>query len=112
MARSTNALDGLRRRFGENLIHLRNRGNLSQEQTAVRAGLHKTELSLLERGLRLPRLDTIVKLAGAIEAEPCDLLTGMVWRAGHVRRGGYTQRGGWVQQDASTPKGVQPSESR
>jgi len=25
-------------------------------------------------------LDTIVKLGGAVEAEPCELLTGMAWR--------------------------------
>lgn len=70
----------LNRRFGENLIVLRSRVGLSQEGTAVRAGLHKTQLSLLERGLRSPRLDTIVKLGGAVEAEPCELLAGMTWR--------------------------------
>jgi len=95
MARRTHALDGLRRRFGENLVLLRNRVDLSQEQTAKRAGLHVTEVSLLERGLRLPRLDTVVKLAGAIEAEPCELLTGMVYRAGRA------QRGEWVRESAS-----------
>ncbi len=103
MGRSTRTLDGLRRRFGENLLRLRNRVDLSQVETAKRSGLHLTEVSLLERGLRLPRLDTIVKLAGAIEAEPCELLTGMVWHAGRVRRGE------WVRQDASDSK---PSRSR
>jgi transcriptional regulator with XRE-family HTH domain len=106
MGHSTAALDGLRRRFGENLLRLRNRVDLSQVETAKRSGLHLTEVSLLERGLRLPRLDTIVKLAGAIEAEPCELLTGMVWRAGRV------QRGEWVRQAESAPKNAQPSEFR
>jgi transcriptional regulator with XRE-family HTH domain len=72
----------LKRRFAENLIVLRGRVDLSQEQTAERACLHRTQISLLERGLRLPRLDTIVKLGGAIEAEPCELLAGMAWRLG------------------------------
>lgn len=71
---------GLNRRFGENLIVLRSRVGLSQEGTAQRAGLHKTQLSLLERGLRSPRLDTIVKLGGAVEVAPCELLAGMAWR--------------------------------
>lgn len=106
MGRSTQALNGLRKRFGENLIRLRNRVDLSQVETAKRSGLHLTEVSLLERGLRLPRLDTIVKLAGAIEAEPCELLTGMVWRTGRV------QRGEWVRQAWSAPKNAQPSRSR
>jgi transcriptional regulator with XRE-family HTH domain len=106
MGRSTQALNGLRRRFGDNLIRLRNRVDLSQVEIAKRSGLHLTEVSLLKRGLRLPRLDTIVKLAGAIEAEPCELLAGMIWRAGHV------QRGEWVSQGASAPKDPQPSGSR
>jgi transcriptional regulator with XRE-family HTH domain len=104
MARKTQALSGLKQRFGENLILLRDRVDLSQEQTAERAGLHKTEISLLERGLRLPRLDTIVRLAGAIEVEPCELLTGMNWRlAGNIRRGGY------MRQDAPESPGLEPS---
>lgn len=104
MARKTEALGGLKQRFGENLILLRGRVDLSQEQTAERAGLHKTEISLLERGLRLPRLDTIVRLAGAIEVEPCELLTGMNWRlAGSIQRGGY------MRQDAPESSSVEPS---
>lgn len=106
MARKTQALDGLRQRFGENLILLRSRVDLSQEEAAERAGLHKTELSLLERGLRLPRLDTIVRLGGAIEAEPCELLAGMGWRAG-----ARIQRGGYARQDAAETPGVEPSRS-
>ncbi len=79
-AQNDNPRADLNRRFGENLIVLRSRVGLSQEGTAQRAGLHKTQLSLLERGLRSPRLDTIVKLGGAVEAEPCALLAGMSWR--------------------------------
>jgi transcriptional regulator with XRE-family HTH domain len=106
MARSTQALNGLRRRFGENLIRLRSRGDFSQEEVGKRAGLHRTEISLLERGLRLPRLDTIVRLAGAVEAEPCELLTGMAYRARQV------QRGEWVQQGTTAPNDTQESGSR
>lgn len=68
------------RRFGENLILARGGLDLGQEETAQRAGMHRSEISLLERGLRLPRLDTITKLAGAVEVKPCELLTGMAWR--------------------------------
>lgn len=44
-----------------------------------RAGLNRTEINLLEYGRRVPRLDTIVKLAGAVEVQPCALLTGLAW---------------------------------
>jgi transcriptional regulator with XRE-family HTH domain len=91
-------------RFGDNLLVLRNRVDLSQEQTAVRAGLHLTEIGLLERGQRLPRLDTVVKLAGAVEAEPCELLAGMSWRAGQLHRGS------WVRQNGAAPEGAQAGE--
>jgi transcriptional regulator with XRE-family HTH domain len=68
------------RRFAKNLVSLRRRSDLSQIATAERAGLHRTEISLLERGLRVPRLDTIIQVAAGIEVEPCDLLAGMAWR--------------------------------
>lgn len=102
------AVPGLNRRFSENLISLRGRAGLSQERTAERAGLHQTELSLLERGLRLPRLDTIVKLAGAIEVEPCELLAGMAWRLGSSRHrsGAYVSQGGY---ETAVPDGVESS---
>jgi len=67
----------IRRLFGENLSVLRRGVGLSQEGTAERAGLHRTEIALIEGRKRLPRLDTIVKLAGALELEPCELLVGM-----------------------------------
>jgi len=87
----------LNRRFAENLLLLRRRSDLSQQRTAERSGLHLGEISLLERGLRLPQLDTIVKLAGGIEVEPCELLAGMSWRlASNVRRAGtYVPKGGF-----------------
>jgi transcriptional regulator with XRE-family HTH domain len=91
----TQAVSRVKGRFAENLILLRSRVGLSQGKTALRAGLHLTEISLLERGLRLPRLDTIVKLAGAVEVEPCELLARMAWRpeSDIGRAGAYVQDG-------------------
>ncbi len=68
-------------RFGANLVRERKRSGLSQEEISKRAGLHRTEIGYLERGIRLPRLDTILKLAGGLEIQPCDLLDGMVWKS-------------------------------
>jgi transcriptional regulator with XRE-family HTH domain len=69
------ALDG----FAANLLAFRRIARLSQEEAAVRAGLHRTEISLLERGGRMPRLDTVVRVAAGVEAEPADLLEGLAW---------------------------------
>ena len=66
--------------LGENLVASRHRAGLSQEGVTDRAGLHRTHVTYVELGTRLPRLDTIVKLAGAVEVQPCSLLEGMVWK--------------------------------
>lgn len=68
------------RRFAKNLVSRRRQTGLSQVETAERSGLHRTQISLLERGLRVPQLDTIVQVAAGVEAEPCDLLVGMAWK--------------------------------
>lgn len=70
----------LTQRFADNLIVLRDRADQSQETISLRSGLHRTQISLLERGLRTPRLDTILKVAGAVEVEPYELLAGMEWQ--------------------------------
>jgi transcriptional regulator with XRE-family HTH domain len=80
----------LQRRFAENAILLRDRAGLSQAMTAERASLHITEISLIERALRMPRLDTIVKLSGALEIDACELLVGMGWQPPKdIGRSGY-----------------------
>jgi len=78
--------------FGENLAHVRKRAALSQEQLSVRASLHRTEISQLERGLRIARIDTLVKLAGSLEVPPADLLVGLTWSPGDVRLGSFVER--------------------
>jgi transcriptional regulator with XRE-family HTH domain len=68
------------RQFGRSVAGRRRRLGMTQVGTADRAGLHRSEIALIERGERLPRLDTIVKLGGALRVEPCELLVGMTWR--------------------------------
>jgi transcriptional regulator with XRE-family HTH domain len=55
-------VEALRTQFGNNLKAQRQRAGLSQERLAELADLDRTEISLLERGQRMPRLDTIVSL--------------------------------------------------
>jgi transcriptional regulator with XRE-family HTH domain len=79
------------RQFGANLLRARKRAGLSQEETAVRASLHRTEIGLLERGERTARIDTLVKLAGGLDISPCDLLDGMVWTPGSTTEGRFIE---------------------
>jgi transcriptional regulator with XRE-family HTH domain len=65
------------------------RADLSQEELGFLSGMHKTAVTNLERGESLPRLDTIVRLAGGLEIEPADLLEGMRYRPGGLKPGRY-----------------------
>lgn len=69
-------------RFGENLARVRKRAAMSQEELSVRASLHRTEISQLERGLRVARVDTLVKLIGSLEVTADELLAGLDWSPG------------------------------
>lgn len=57
-------------KFGRNLFIARRRAGLSQEQLAIRAEVHRTEIGLLENGRRVARVSTFVRIAGALEIEP------------------------------------------
>jgi transcriptional regulator with XRE-family HTH domain len=64
---------------------------MSQDETAMRAGVHRTEVSQLERGLRLARTDTIAKLAAALEVDPGEFFEGIDWQPGDIRRGRFKE---------------------
>jgi transcriptional regulator with XRE-family HTH domain len=66
-----------RERFAANLRAQRERRGLSQEALGHASGLHRTEISLLERAGREPRLSTIVKVARALRVPPATLLDGI-----------------------------------
>jgi len=78
-------------RFGDNLARCRKRADLSQDELSVRASLHRTEISQLERGLRLARVDTLIKLVGSLEISADELLAGMGWDPGGTRIGKFTE---------------------
>lgn len=77
-------------RFGENLIRCRKRADMSQEELAIRASLHRTEIGMLERGIRVARIDTLVKLAGALSIPASELIDGIDWAPGGTRTGQFT----------------------
>jgi transcriptional regulator with XRE-family HTH domain len=79
----------MKEHIGKNLRKHRRRAGLSQEEVGIRASLHRTEVGLLERGERLPRVDTLVKLAGALEVSPGELLAGIAWNPGYAQRGAF-----------------------
>ncbi|HEY9867115.1 MAG TPA: helix-turn-helix transcriptional regulator [Candidatus Obscuribacterales bacterium] len=53
--------------FGKVLKQRREALNLSQEELAFEAGLHRTYISLLERGVKSPTLNVLFRLANALD---------------------------------------------
>lgn len=60
--------------FGKILKILREERNLSQEQLANKSTLDRTYISLLERGLRQPTLNTVFLLSNALNIKPTCLV--------------------------------------
>lgn len=66
--------DYIQTSFGLVLRKVRLEAGLSQEALAGFAGLDRTYISLLERGLRQPTLSTLIHLASAIGVTPHSLV--------------------------------------
>ena len=56
--------------FGEALRRARKRANISQEKLALDAGLDRTFISGLERGVRQPTLSTLFALSRSLNVAP------------------------------------------
>jgi len=76
-------------RFGSNVHKARKRLGISQEELAVGASLHRTEIGLVERGERGVRLETAIKLAGALGVSLSELIDGIAWAPGYSERGHF-----------------------
>lgn len=61
--------------FGEVLRECRAKAGCSQEALALKAELDRTYISLLERGLRQPTLETLFKLADVLEIAPATMVS-------------------------------------
>ena len=83
----------LAERFGRSLWRCRRQSGMSQAELACLIDLHPVEISLLERGRRVPRLDTILKVAAGVQASPCVLLAGLRWQPGYTVEGRF-----WIEE--------------
>lgn len=67
------------RHFVSNLNRLIAERGMTQAELAARAEIHRSHLSLILAGARRVQLDTLVKLAGALDVPPERLLAGVEW---------------------------------
>jgi transcriptional regulator with XRE-family HTH domain len=63
--------------FGRRLAELRKKRGLSQEALAAKANLHAVAITYIETGKRLPKLNTLYKLAVGLSVDAEDLFKGL-----------------------------------
>ena len=56
------------------LVKYRRVAQLSQEELADRAGIHRTYVSQIERGLKMPTLAILFKISAALGVKPSDIV--------------------------------------
>ncbi len=61
--------------MGERLRELRQKRGLTQIDLAERMGMPQGRISEIERGLHVPNLDTILRLAAALECKPSAVIS-------------------------------------
>lgn len=67
------------KRVAENLRSARRGLEISQETLGILAGLHRTEIGMLENAERIPRIDSVVKLATVLEIPVDQIVDGLTW---------------------------------
>jgi transcriptional regulator with XRE-family HTH domain len=77
----------LSKTVSQNLLELRTRQGLSQEALAKRSRISVSYVSMLERGMRTPALETVESLAKALHVSPLYLLQQLDGRRRRSRRG-------------------------
>ncbi|RYG20180.1 MAG: XRE family transcriptional regulator [Caulobacteraceae bacterium] len=65
----------VRWRLGKRVQLLRQRAGVSQEELAERAGIHRTYVSGVERGVRNPTITVLEKLAKGLGVELGELVS-------------------------------------
>ena len=53
--------------FGNRVRAARERLGITQEDLAARVGMSPSHMSIVERGVKVPRMDTVVKLANELD---------------------------------------------
>jgi transcriptional regulator with XRE-family HTH domain len=82
-------------RLGRNVFKARRRAGFSQEELGALASLHRSHIGFIEIGQRLPRADTLIKLASALAGGVEELVAGIEWVIpAPARSGSFAVQGG------------------
>jgi transcriptional regulator with XRE-family HTH domain len=69
-------------RFGQEVRRRREAQDISQEELADRAGLHRNYIGYVERAEANATVTSVIKIARALKLRPSELLREMKWSAG------------------------------
>ena len=75
-----------RRLLGKLISRHRIAKALSQEQLAELAGIHRTYISQIERGLKSPTLEVLIRIATALDLRTSRLLSELEGQLGRLRK--------------------------
>ena len=81
--------ESLAEHLGCNLRYFRQGARLSQRELASRAGVDRSVVGAVERGERAPRVETLVRLAGALAIPVAKLFAGIDWMPDHGESGAF-----------------------
>jgi transcriptional regulator with XRE-family HTH domain len=70
--------------LGRRIAERRKQLGLGQERLALDAGLHRTYLTTVERGMRNPSLETLCRIANALGCDVADLVGGLQAEPGRI----------------------------
>ena len=68
-------MSDIAKQLGQRIRDLRNEQHMSQEELSFRAGISPAHLGQIERALKNPTIDTIAKIAGALDIPVTTLFT-------------------------------------
>ncbi len=77
---------------GAELRACRERKQISQEQLGFDAGVHRTYVSLIERGVKNPTLGVLFRLCHALDVSPAKFVRSVELRMGRQAREGASER--------------------
>ena len=77
--------------FSDLLRAERERAGISQETLAALAGLDRSAVGQLERAVTSPRLTSVIRLAGALDLDPCALLPAVRWKPPSGSEGSFVK---------------------
>ena len=71
---SSGQIDEVCRHVARSIEKLRSKRQMSMTEVAKRAGLSRTMVRFVERGIRNPTLATLLRLAHAFEIDVCEII--------------------------------------